>query len=74
MGLIVCSILFSFNLGIIFSGAMVILACGYILFYTSNIMHHYGTEQYVAAALALFASVALLFYYILRVVMAFGRD
>jgi FtsH-binding integral membrane protein len=74
MGLIVCSILFGFNLGILFSGAMVVLAGGYILYTTSNILHEYRTDQYVAASLALFASVALLFWYILRILMSFSRD
>jgi hypothetical protein len=74
MGIVVCAVLFNFSLGIFFSGAMVVLACGYIMFYTSNVMHHYRTDQYVAAALALFAAVALLFYYVLRIVMSFGRE
>jgi FtsH-binding integral membrane protein len=74
-GLVICSILFGFNLGMIFSAAMVLLASGWILYDTSNVMHHYRTDQHVAASLALFASVALLFWYILRIVMAFtSRD
>ena len=75
LGVIVCAALFNFQLGVWFSGAMVILAAGYILYDTSNVLHRYHTEQYVAASLALFASVALLFWYVLRIVMAFsGRD
>jgi hypothetical protein len=73
MALIVISILFTFNLGIWFSVAMIVLASGYILYDTSNVIHHYRTDQYVAAAVALFASVALLFWYILRIMMAFSR-
>jgi FtsH-binding integral membrane protein len=69
-GLIICAILFNFALGPIFTYAMIALACGYILFYTSNVLHHYRTTQYVAAALALFASVALLFWYVLRMFMS----
>jgi FtsH-binding integral membrane protein len=64
---IVCAMIFGFSLGVWFSGAMVILAGGYILFYTSNVMLHYRTDQHVAAALALFSSVALLFWYVLRI-------
>ena len=64
---IVCAIIFGFSLGVWFSGAMVILAGGYILYYTSNVMLHYRTDQHVAAALALFSSVALLFWYVLRI-------
>ena len=52
-----------------FSFAMVALLSGYILYDTSNVMLHYRTDQHVAAALALFASVATLFWYILRIVM-----
>lgn len=71
--LIVVSILFNFNLGVWFSALMVVAACGYILYYTSNVLQHYRTDQYVAASLALFASVALLFWYVLRIMMAFSR-
>ena len=70
MGLIVVSILFQFNPGPIFTYAMIAFACAYILYYTSNIMHHYHTSQHAAAALALFASVALLFWYILQLFMS----
>ena len=58
-----------FSLGLWFSVAMVALACGYILYDTSNILHHYRTDQHVAASLALFASVVLLFWYVLRILM-----
>jgi FtsH-binding integral membrane protein len=74
IGLIVAAILFNFALGVWFSGLMVILACGYILYGTSNVLHQYRTDQYVAASLALFASVALLFWYILRLFMQLRRD
>jgi hypothetical protein len=70
LGLIVVAILFQFSLGPIFAYAMVALACGYILYHTSNVLHHYRVDQHVAAALALFASVALLFWYILRIFMS----
>ena len=70
LGLIVCSILFGFTLGLVFSMVMVALASAAILYDTSKIIHHYSTRQYVAASLELFASVAVLFWYVLRVVMA----
>ena len=70
MGLIVCAILFNFSLGPIFTVAMISLACGYILYHTSNVLHHYRIGQHVAASLALFAAVALLFWYILRLFMS----
>jgi FtsH-binding integral membrane protein len=69
LGLIVASLLFGFTLGTLFCAAMVVLASGYILYYTSNVMHHYPIGSHVAAALALFSAVALLFWYILRILM-----
>lgn len=73
LGFILCSIFFGFQLGILFNVALIGLACGYILYDTSNVMHHYRLDQHVAASLALFASVATLFWYILRIVMEFNR-
>jgi FtsH-binding integral membrane protein len=70
LGFIVCSILFNFSLGHLFAGIMVAFAAAYILYYTSNILHHYRLDQYVSASLALFASVALLFWYILQLFMS----
>jgi len=70
LGFIVCSILFGFSMGMLFTVLMIGLACGYILYTTSKIMHEYRIGQHVAASLALFASVALLFWYILQLVMA----
>ncbi|MBN1772818.1 MAG: Bax inhibitor-1/YccA family protein [Deltaproteobacteria bacterium] len=69
LGIILCAILFGFQLGTLFSVAMVVLAAGYILYYTSNVLHHYRTDQHVAASLALFAAVALMFWYILRILL-----
>ncbi len=69
MGIIVASVLFGFTLGLLFSAVMVIFAGGAIMYETSNVLHHYRTNQHVAASLALFASVALMFWYILRLVM-----
>ncbi len=57
------------SLGIWFSVLMIGLAAGYIIYDTSNVIHQYGTNQHVAASLALFASVATMFYYILRLFM-----
>lgn len=70
LGIIVVSIIFGFNLGTIFAGAMAIFASVAILYNTSNIIHHYRTDQYVSASLGLFASVALLFWYILTIFMS----
>jgi uncharacterized protein len=67
MALIVLSLLFGFNLGIAFSIGMVVLAAGYILYQTSQVLAHYDPRQHVAAALALFSSVALMFWYVIRI-------
>ncbi|MFH0944827.1 MAG: Bax inhibitor-1 family protein [Planctomycetota bacterium] len=75
LGVIVCSLIFGFSLGIIFCGAMALFAAGSVLYTTSNVLHQYRPGMHVAAALALFAGIALLFWYILRIVMSFtGRD
>jgi FtsH-binding integral membrane protein len=41
-----------------------------VLYDTSNIMHHYPQDKYVAASMALFASIAMMFFYILRLFMS----
>lgn len=69
LGLIVASLAFGFSLGVIFAWAMAVFACGAIVYQTSNLQHRFRTDQHVAAALSLFASVALLFWYVLRIVM-----
>jgi FtsH-binding integral membrane protein len=70
LGFIVTAVLFSFALGPIFMYAMIALMCGYILYETSNVLHHYRIGQHVAAALALFASVVTLFWYILQLFLS----
>lgn len=72
LGFIVSGIVFGFSLGSLFAFAMVAFAGGSILYETSNMLHRYNTNQHVAASLGLFASVALLFYYIVMIFM--GRD
>ena len=71
--LIVAGVIFGFYLGTFFSVAMVALAGAAILHDTSNVMHHYPEDRYVAAALELFASVALMFLYVLRLLMSSRR-
>ncbi len=73
LGLIICSVLFGFTLGLIFSAVMIVFASVAILYTTSNIIHRYAPHQHVAASLELFASVALLFYYILMILLR-SRD
>jgi len=74
MGAIICGMVFGFHLGTAFSCLGIALAGGYILYYTSEIMHRFRTDQHVVAALCLFAAVALLFWYVLRLIMALQRD
>ncbi|MCH2217254.1 MAG: Bax inhibitor-1 family protein [Flavobacteriales bacterium] len=70
IGLIVAGILFGFNLGLWFSVGMCVLAAGSILYQTSNLIHKYGTEDYVPAALGLFASLMLLFWYVIQIFLS----
>ena len=70
IGMIVCSILFELHLGVIISCVGIGLAGGYILYFTSQVMNRFRTDQHVVAALCLFAAVALLFYYILLLMMS----
>ncbi|MRH99280.1 permease [Kriegella sp. EG-1] len=67
LGLIIAGTIFGFNLGLWFSVGMVVLASGSILYQTSNLIHKYQPNQYVAASLGLFASLMLLFWYILSI-------
>ncbi len=74
MGAIVVGSFAGFTLGPMFTYAMIAFACIAVLYDTSNILHNYRTDQYVGASLALFASVALLFWYILRLFIAMDRN
>ncbi len=70
---IVVSFLFGFDLGTWFSAAMIVFACGYVLYDTSNVIHRSAEGDDVMAAIALFSSLMTLFYYILRLLMAANR-
>ena len=70
LGLIAAGLLFGFNLGLWFSVGMIVLAAGSILYQTSNLIHQYSTDQYVSAAIGLFASLMLLFWYILSIFLS----
>ena len=69
VGGIVLSVIFGWNLGAWFSVIMIVFACAVILYTTSKVLHKYTSTQYVAAALEIFAAVALLFWYVLRLFM-----
>ena len=70
---IVAGAIFGFQLGTFFSVAMVGLAGASILYDTSNVLRHYSEDSHVAAALELFASVALMFWYVLQLFMSANR-
>lgn len=75
LGAILASVIFGFQLGIWFSAIMIIFAGGCVLYDTSNIIHHYPDDRPAGAALHLFASVAMMFWYVLRLLMSFtGSD
>lgn len=74
LGLILASIIFGFSLGLVFFGAMVIFAGVVMLYQTSQIIHEYNSEQYVAASLGLFSSVALIFWYMVQFLMSLGNS
>ncbi|WP_308991445.1 Bax inhibitor-1 family protein [Mariniflexile litorale] len=70
IGLILAGTLFGFNLGLWFSVGMCVLAAGAILYQTSNLVNKYSDDQYIPAALGLFASLMLLFWYVLSIFMS----
>lgn len=62
---IVGGAIFGFQLGTFFSVAMIGLAGAAILYDTSKVLYSYPADRHVGAALELFASVALMFWYVL---------
>jgi len=77
IGVLLLSIFFgplTSTLSLILSAVMILFAAGAILYETSNIIRHYRTDQYVAASLALFASVALLFWYLIQLILGLSNN
>ncbi|SEC26345.1 hypothetical protein SAMN04489761_2521 [Tenacibaculum sp. MAR_2009_124] len=70
IGLIIAGALFGFSLGLWFSVGMCVLAGGSILYQTSNMVHKYSTDDYIPAALGLFASLMLLFWYVIQIFLS----
>jgi uncharacterized protein len=64
---------FGFQLGTWFSVGMIGFAGAAVLYDTSNIIHNYPEDRYVAAAMQLFASIALMFWYVLSLLMGSRR-
>jgi FtsH-binding integral membrane protein len=75
LGVILASWAFGFSLGAVFCGAMILLMAGYILYQTSLVMKEFPPTHHVAAALMLFGTVAMLFWYVLQLLMSLrGND
>lgn len=72
--LIVTAVVFGFELGALFSVGMIALAGASVLYTTSNIIHEYPSDRYVAASLELFAAIALMFWYVLRLMIQLQSD
>jgi FtsH-binding integral membrane protein len=73
LAVIACAVLFKFDPGTWFSVAMVLLAGGSILYTTSAILCDYPDDADLAAAIQLFAAVAMMFWYVLRLFMGSRR-
>ena len=67
------SLVLGYTLEVFFSVAMIGLAWA-ILYSTSNVLHYYRTDRYVAASLSLSAALALFFYYVLMSPSPSGAD
>lgn len=67
---IVGALVFGVHLGMWFSVLMVALAGAAVLNDTSKVLYRYGEDRYVAGALELFSSIALMFWYLLRILMS----
>ncbi len=74
LGFIIVGTIFGFNFGTFFMSAMILLMAGYVLYSTSNVLRHYPIGSHVAASLALFATIATLFFYVLQLVMSTSSD
>lgn len=67
--MIVAGAIFGWHFGVWFSVGMIALAGGAILYQTQTIMRQYPTNAHVGASVQLFASVMLLFWYVLNLLM-----
>jgi hypothetical protein len=75
LGVIIASWIFGLGgLGLWIAVGLALLVSGYVLYYTSKVLYHYRTDQHVAASLALFSSIATMFWYIIQIFMHLQRD
>ena len=61
----ILAMIFGFHLGLLYNLLGALLFSGYILYDTSNVLHHNRTDRPLPAAIELFVDVVLLFWYIL---------
>ena len=74
LGVILLGILFNLSLfGTIFTVAMIVLMCGWILYDTSKIVRSYPTDKHVAASIAIFADFVTLLWYVVRLLSGSQR-
>src|SRR5262249_59474880 len=69
LGIVLAAVIFGFTVGLWYSVALVALMGGFVLYQTSSLIHDFPTHLPVAAALMLFASIATMFYHILRILL-----
>lgn len=70
LGTIGLGVAVGFHLGTYFSMAMIGFAGASILYDTSKILKVYPEDRYIAAALELFASIALMLWYVMRLFLS----
>lgn len=73
IGVVIASLIFGFQLGMIYSGIVIFLMGGYILYETTMIMKYFRPSMHVAAALMLFTTVITLFIHVLRILAEMNR-
>jgi len=73
LGGIVAGVVFGFELGTWFSVGMIALAGAAVLYDTQRILVSFPDDRFVGAALELFASIALMFWYVLRLLLGSRR-
>jgi len=73
VGVSILGYFMGFSLGLWFSGLVVVVYVGYILYHTSEILHRLPTNMAMSAAILLFTDVVLLFKHIL-ILLASSRD
>lgn len=62
--------IFGFQLGAIYSGFVIMIMAGYVLYETSVVMRDFPPSHHVAAALMLFSTIATMFFHVLRLIMS----